>query len=221
MSKISSVEINPDGSPIGSIIWLHGLGADGNDFVPIIPELNLPSTLPIRFVFPNAPHRPVTINNGYVMPAWFDIRAMSIDQGIDQEGIAESVKLLEEYIEKEIKSGIPSEKIILAGFSQGCVIALTTGLRYSQKLGGIIGLSGYLPFAEQILSNKNSQVNHATPIFLGHGTEDTIVPYFLGESIYTILKKYGYAVEWHNYRMPHSVCGEEVRDIAAWIRKVL
>lgn len=219
MTEISCIEINPKQSAIGSVIWLHGLGADGNDFVPIVPELNLGDNFPIRFIFPNAPLMPVSVNNGYVMPAWFDIYSMSIDQRIDVEGMQRSVKLLEQLIEKEIKLGTPADKIILAGFSQGAVIALTTGLQYAKKLAGIIALSGYLPFAEKLLSSKASKDNQTTPIFIGHGTDDPIVPIVLGETIGAILKKYNYPVSWHNYSMAHSVCMEEIQDIGNWIKK--
>jgi phospholipase/carboxylesterase len=219
MTGISCIEINPSSPAIASVIWLHGLGADGNDFVPIIPELNLDNNFPIRFVFPNAPSMPVTVNNGYVMPAWYDIYSMSIDQRIDWEGIQRSVKLVDNLIEKEIKSGIPSEKIILAGFSQGAVIALTTGLRHTKKLAGILALSGYLPFAEKIISAEQSKTNQSTPIFLGHGTEDAIVPVILGEAICSFLKKHHYPVSWHSYAMAHAVCRDEIRDIAEWLKK--
>src|SRR3990167_7142695 len=181
MTTLSSIEINPSTLANSSVIWLHGLGADGNDFVPIVPELNLPADLPIRFVFPNAPKKPVTINNGYVMPAWYDIVSLNMDQHADQTGIADSVKLIEQFIENEIKLGISSERIILAGFSQGAVIALTTALCYSKKLAGVIALSGYLPFAEQ-LSKKRSLINQDLPVFIAHGTEDSVVPYALSKN---------------------------------------
>jgi len=219
MEKISCIEINPSLPAIGSVIWLHGLGADGNDFVPIVPDLNLSDKFPIRFVFPNAPSIPVTVNNGYVMPAWFDIYSMSIDQRIDWEGIQRSVKLLENIIEKEIKSNIPSEKIILAGFSQGAVIALATGLNYSKKLAGILALSGFLPFAGKITSSDQSAINQSTPIFLGHGTEDPIVPIRLGEAMCALLKENHYPISWHSYTMAHSVCMEEIRDISEWLKQ--
>lgn len=221
INQLSCIEVNPALPPVASVIWLHGLGADGNDFVPIVPELRLPASMPIRFVFPNAPSRPVTVNNGYVMPAWFDIISLNIDRTIDRQGIESSVKLLERYIEKEIELGVPAEKIILAGFSQGAVIALTTGLRYTQKLGGILALSGYLPFADEVISAKNSVLNQSTPIFLAHGTEDQVVPFVLGQSVAAFLKQHHYPVSWHTYRVPHSVCSEEINDISAWLQKVL
>src|SRR3990167_2308807 len=210
MTTLSSIEINPSTLANSSVIWLHGLGADGNDFVPIIPELGLPADLPVRFIFPNAPKKPVTINNGYVMPAWYDIVSLNIDQRADQVGLTNSVKLIEQFIDNEIKLGISSEKIILAGFSQGAVIALTTGLCCQKKLGGVIALSGYLPFAQE-LSKKRSSINQDMPIFVAHGTEDSVVPYALGENTCDFLKTHHYPVSWHSYSMPHSVCIEEIK----------
>jgi phospholipase/carboxylesterase len=213
---LETIEINPKTKPIASIIWMHGLGADGNDFVPIVPELNLPSDLPIRFVFPNAPMQPVSINNGYIMRAWYDIVALEVNKHADEKGIAASVQQIIQLIEHEEQSGISSEHIILAGFSQGAVMALTTGLTYPKRLGGIIALSGYLPFAENVM--KNSAIaNRTLPIFLAHGTSDTVVPYFLGETTHKVLTQHQYSVEWHSYAMPHSVCLEEIRDIGNWI----
>lgn len=215
LKRLPSIEINPSRSPVGTIIWLHGLGADGNDFVPMVSELNIPENLPLRFVFPNAPVIPVTINNGYQMRAWYDIVSMNVDQHADQKGIDASVNQLQQLIAHEKNNGIPSEKIVLAGFSQGAVIALTTGLTLTERLGGILALSGYLPHAEQI--TQTATANHATPIFLAHGTEDTVVPYALGKLIHSVLQKQGFAVSWHSYTMPHSVCGQEIQDIQKWL----
>lgn len=214
---LDCIEINPPIKEIGSVIWLHGLGADGTDFVPIVSELNLPSELPLRFVFPHAPQRPVTINNGYVMRAWFDIYSINSLHRIDQEGIQQSVAHLETLIENELNRGIPSDKIILAGFSQGAVIALTTGLRYTKSLAGVLALSGYLPNAEKVFSEASAK-NYTTPIFVAHGTADTIVPYVLGQQTYELLLRNKYRVNWHSYDMPHSVCEEEIGDIAEWLR---
>lgn len=214
----SSVEITPNVSPVGSVIWLHGLGADGHDFTSLVPQFNLPPHLPLRFIFPHAPLKPVTINNGYVMRAWFDIYSMQIDQRIDLAGIADSVKFVEKLIENEQSRGIASEKIIVAGFSQGAVIALTAGLQYSKKLAGVIALSGYLPNAAQVLSNK-SRANQALPVFLAHGSEDTVVPFMLGKITEAALKENGIPVAWHSYTMPHTVCNEEVHDLATWLIK--
>ena len=214
------VEINPTTTPVGSVIWLHGLGADGNDFVSFVPELKLPDTLPLRFIFPHAPLIPVTINNGYVMRAWYDILAINVDRHADEAGIHHSVAHIEQLIAREVERGIPHEKIIVAGFSQGAVIALTTGLTYSNRLAGIIALSGYLPHAEAVFHNA-SPVNKSIPIFLAHGTSDAVVPHFLGESVHTMLQKQGYSVDWHSYNnMPHSVCSKEIEDIAKWMMRV-
>ena len=214
------IEINPDTRAKCSVIWLHGLGADGSDFVPIVSELMLPESLGVRFIFPHAPIMPVTINQGYRMRAWFDIYDLAIAGKIDGEGIARSVRTVETLIEREKESGIPTNKIILAGFSQGAVITLATGLRYADNLGGLLALSGYLPHAEELLLNA-SDANKSTPIFIAHGTEDPIVPYMLGEATYLALKQAHYPVSWHAYPMQHSVCAEEVIDISAWMKKIL
>lgn len=217
--RLSTIEMNPEKSPVGSIIWLHGLGADGNDFVPLVPELKLPLHLPLRFIFPNAPLIPVTINSGYVMPAWYDILSLSVEHHADQKGIEASIQKLYGLIQQEEKKGIPVEKIILAGFSQGAVIALTTGLTYPNRLGGIIALSGYLPEGNQVMQNA-SATNKTLPIFLGHGTEDTVVRYELGKNTLSLLQKNHYSVDWHSYRMAHSVSAEEVSDIAKFIKRI-
>ncbi|HSW70026.1 MAG TPA: alpha/beta hydrolase-fold protein [Gammaproteobacteria bacterium] len=216
---LSSIEINPDKPPIGSVILLHGLGADGSDFVPIISELNLAEHLPLRFVFPHAPSMPVTINNGYVMRAWYDILSFTIEEHADLLGIEASTKKLHDLIQHEESLGVPAEKIILAGFSQGAVIALTTGLTYPKRLGGLLALSGYLLQKESIMEHA-APANQSTPIFLAHGTEDSVVPFKLGESIYHLLKNNNYSVAWHPYRMPHTVCMEEITDIANWLTQI-
>lgn len=217
-TPLTTIEINPDTKNIGTVIWLHGLGADGNDFVPVIPELGLTKTMSLRFVFPNAPMRAVTINNGYIMRAWYDIVSMNINSHADQAGIEQSVQQLQQLIENEINLGTPSEKIILAGFSQGALIALTTGLSYAKRLGGIMALSGYLPNPDDALQNA-SAANKNIPIFLGHGTDDTIVPFFLGEQLHRAMQKNGAQVSWHSYQMGHSVCMEEIKDIAEWLTR--
>ncbi|TAK78695.1 MAG: carboxylesterase [Gammaproteobacteria bacterium] len=215
---LPTIEIEPPAAvPQRSIIWLHGLGADGADFVSIVPELQLPSMLGIRFIFPHAPIMPVTVNNGYKMRAWFDIPATAIHENIDEEGIAKSVNSINLLIEKEISRGIAPKHIVLAGFSQGAMIALTTGLCYPQALGGVIALSGCLPLANKVFE-RASAANHQLPIFAAHGTEDVVVPYALGKATYAALKQMGYSVSWHSYPMPHSVCTEEVKDISQWIQ---
>lgn len=214
----NSIVVAPSTQATGSVIWLHGLGADGNDFVPLVSELNLSNNLPLRFVFPHAPLRPVTINNGYVMRAWFDIYSMKLDQRIDEEGIANSIELVHQLIENEQKCGILSENIILAGFSQGAVMALRTGLHYPKPLAGILALSGFLP-AEQMAAESN-KANRATPIFIAHGSQDRVVPFILGEDTANALKTLHYPVTWKSYPIPHSVCAEEVSDIAKWLKEV-
>ncbi len=216
---LPSIETNPATPPVGSVIWLHGLGADGNDFAPIVPELNLPNNLPLRFVFPHAPTMPVTINNGYSMPAWYDIVSFEVDRHADTAGIEASKKHVHALIENEEKLGIPAEKIIIAGFSQGAVMALTTGLTYPKRLGGIIALSGYLPQRDTVLEQA-SKVNHTIPIFLGHGKEDNVVPWALGDITHQWLQKNHYSVNWFSYLMGHTVCAEEILDIAAWLKRV-
>lgn len=212
------IEFNPDKKPIGSVILLHGLGADGNDFVPMVSKLNLPDDLALRFIFPHAPTRPITINNGYRMRAWFDIYSLDSNHPIDHEGIIKSDQLLEQYIKKENDLSIPSANIVLAGFSQGAVIALTTGLRYVEKLAGIIALSGYLPDASKILTGA-SQNNKSTPIFVGHGNEDNLISVRYGEKTAQLLKKEGYPVDWHAYNMTHSMCSDEIYDIRQWLMR--
>lgn len=214
-THLNRVELNPEQPPVGSILWLHGLGADGHDFVPLVPELNLPSFLPLRFIFPHAPLQPVTINNGYVMRAWFDIKGLSFDAQIDEEGIAKSVSSVHQWIEEEKQRGIPSQNIILAGFSQGAAVALHAGLRFPTKLGGIIALSGVLPAADKLFKEKNI-ANNSLPILIAHGTTDSVIPIRLGEMSATLLKNHGYQTTWKQYDMGHSVCPEEIRDISQW-----
>jgi phospholipase/carboxylesterase len=213
------IEINPSQKEIGSVIWLHGLGADGNDFVPIVQELNLPSELPLRFVFPHAPMRPVTINNGYVMRAWFDIYNLSSDLRMDNQGVSDSIQLLETFIDREVQRGVPIDKIVLAGFSQGAVIALSTGLRYPKTLAGMLALSGCLPNAEKVFEESNA-ANFATPIFVAHGTQDAILPYLLGLKAFELLEKNKYPATFHSYEMGHGVCEDEIGDIANWLMEV-
>lgn len=207
------VEIGSDNAT-HSVIWLHGLGADGHDFEPIVNELSL--THNIRFIFPHAPEMPVTINNGMIMPAWYDIKAAQIDNLQDEAGIRQSQKSVLALIEREIERGIKSENIILAGFSQGGAIALHTALRYESPLAGIMGLSTYLPLAESV-ENEINNANKNTPVFLAHGIHDPIVPFQLATNTQTTLNQLGYTVELKKYEMEHSVCVEEVNDISSWI----
>lgn len=201
-----------------TIIWMHGLGADANDFVPLIPELKLPANLPYKFIFPNADERPVTINNGYVMRAWYDILEMSIDRRIDIVGMNASRKQIHTLIAREMENGIRSEDIILAGFSQGAVMALFTGLTYPKPLGGIMALSGYL--TPETLKEANP-ANQSIPLFMAHGTQDGVVPFVLGKAAADQLYAAGYSIEWHSYAMQHTVCGEEVAAISQWLQKAL
>ena len=196
-----------------SVIWMHGLGANANDFVPVPPYFRLPENLNIRFVFPNAPAIPVTINNGYVMPAWYDILTMDIGgKREDEAGIRKSIEDINKLIEREIERGIPAENIFLIGFSQGSAMALSTGLRYPKKLGGIVGLSGYLPILEKT-ADEREPANQDTPILMVHGSLDQVVQVSRGEQSRDHLKELGYEVEWHDYPMQHEICAEEIRDI--------
>jgi phospholipase/carboxylesterase len=218
---LPSVEIEPNGPATASIIWLHGLGADGNDFAPMVPAFKLPTHLAVRFIFPHAPIIPVTINNGANMPAWFDITALNAHAKIDEEGITKSVQAVGKLIAREQARGIATNRIIVSGFSQGAVISLFTTLSYPAALGGAIALSGYLPLADKFITTTASTANQHTPIFMAHGTGDTVVPYMFGKISYEVLAKAGYPITWHSYAMPHSVCPEEIMDISQWIQKVL
>jgi phospholipase/carboxylesterase len=199
---------------------MHGLGADGNDFVPIVRELDLSSCPGIRFVFPHAAPMPVTINNGYVMRAWYDILGMDLVRREDEIGLRASQQRIEQLIAREVARGIPAEKIVLAGFSQGCAMTLQTGLRHPQKLAGLMCLSGYLPLATTIATER-SNANQHTPIFMAHGRGDNVVTIDRAEASRDLLKQLGYDIDWHEYMMPHSVCEEEIDDIGAWLQKVL
>jgi phospholipase/carboxylesterase len=214
-SSSTHIELTPSIPACGSLIWLHGLGADGNDFISLPQELQLPDHLVLRFIFPHAPLSPITIHNGYVMRAWFDIYSKEIDRKIDQAGVQASVALVEKFIEQEKKRNLPTEKIFLGGFSQGAVIALTAGLQHSETLGGIIALSGYLPHAD--LASTIHQANQSIPIFIAHGTEDSVVAFALGLSAVDALKTQNLPVSWHSYPMAHTVCMEEMSDISEWL----
>jgi phospholipase/carboxylesterase len=202
--------------PQHSIIWLHGLGADGQDFVPIADELELP--VAVRYIFPHAPMRPVTINGGFVMRAWYDIASQSIAAQQDAAGIRASQSLVEALIAQEVAHGIAPQHIFLAGFSQGGAVALHTALRHASSLGGVLALSTYLPLMEGTQDELLEQTK-ATAIFMAHGRSDPVVPYSLGTASRDALLKFGYAVQWHEYAMQHSVCEEELRDIETWLAK--
>ncbi len=217
--QLQTIEIETRPKPSHSVIWLHGLGADGNDFVPIIHELSLPP-LGIRFVFPHAPMRPVTINGGFVMRAWYDIAQQDLVRKEDEQGVRQSQKMIEELIAREETRGVPANRIVVAGFSQGGVISLQTGLRQPKRLAGVMSLSAYLPLTSMIEKERNG-ANNDVPIFLGHGIADNIVPLPLGLASRDRLLKLGYDVDWHQYPMPHSVCAAELEDISAWLARVL
>ena len=224
MSKLlETIEIETGVNPAAAVIWMHGLGADGNDFVPIVGELGLEKAPAVRFVFPHAPMRPVTINNGYVMRAWYDVLFGNLEgtsRKVDEQGVRDSEGQIGALIERETKRGIPAESIVLAGFSQGGAIALQTGLRYPAKLAGIMALSTYLPLAA-VLPQEATPANRKTPIFMAHGMYDPVVAHVMGSTSRVTLAGLGYPVEWHEYPMQHSVCAEEVADIGAWLRRVL
>lgn len=209
-----AVVLAPATAAAASVIWLHGLGADGHDFVPIVPELGLPAA---RFVFPHAPARPVTLNMGMRMRAWYDIKTLTAEGRADEEGIRASVALAQRYVAAERAAGIASNRIVLAGFSQGGAIALHAGLRHAEPLAGIIGLSTYLPL-QATLARELSEANRATPILMCHGIYDPVLPAQLGAMARGWLRELGYAVEWHEYPMQHQVCLPEIQDIAAWLR---
>jgi len=217
---LETVEILTGESPSAAVIWMHGLGADGNDFVPIVRELDLSGCPAIRFVFPHAETMPVTINNGYVMRAWYDILGMDLVRREDETGLRKSQKQIEQLIARENERGIPASRIILAGFSQGCAMTLQTGLRYPEKLAGLICLSGYLPLAS-VIKDERSEANLQTPLFMAHGRGDPVVQIGRAEASRDLLKELGHPVEWHEYLMPHSVCEEEIDDIGAWMRGLL
>ena len=220
MELLPHIELVTGPEPRGTVIWLHGLGADGWDFVPIVRELPLPEDFALRFIFPHAPVRPVTINNGHEMRAWYDIKMNDIARLPDEGGIRESQAQVGRLIERERSRGMESSKIVLAGFSQGGAIALQAGLRHANRLAGIVALSTYLPL-EESLAAEGAGANKATPIFMGHGTQDDIVPLRLAELSRSQLKSKGYEVEWHTWPMPHSVCGEELEEVAAFLSRTL
>jgi phospholipase/carboxylesterase len=219
-STLPSIEIETAPDPTASIIWLHGLGADGNDFVPVVSELKLPPTLAVRFVFPHAPVRKVTINNGVAMRAWYDISAADLNSRADIAGVRQSQAEIEALIAREKSRGIPPARIVLAGFSQGGVIALHTALRHPERLAGAIALSTYLVLADR-LAEEASAANRDLPIFMAHGTADPVVRFEWGDSSRRALVANGYRVDWHTYRMEHSVCLEEIQAIGSWMVKTL
>ena len=220
---LETIELETAANPTAAVIWMHGLGADGNDFVPIVNELDLSGAPAIRFIFPHAPQIAVTINNGHVMRAWYDVSFGDLEghtKRADETGVRRSQAQIGDLIAREIGRNIPCKNIVLAGFSQGGAMALHSGLRYPEKLGGVMALSCYLPCADSFAAEA-TPANLKTPLLVAHGTQDPVVPYAMGKNSCDLLLKSGYAVEWHEYPMAHSVCLEEVRDIGAWLTGVL
>lgn len=207
-------------NPLASLIILHGLGADGRDFVPVAEQMDLSSVGPVRYVFPNAPVMPVTINGGHAMPAWYDILGADPSTGQDEAGLRRSQAAIASLIDREIGRGIPARRIVLAGFSQGCAMALMTGLRYPERLAGVMGLSGYLPLADRLAAER-SLSNADLPLFLAHGTEDAVVALPRATASRDLLQGLGYPVQWHAYAMDHTVCMEEIADMQHWLCQVL
>ena len=214
------VNTSTDDTSEFTVIWLHGLGADGNDFVPLIPELNLPESLSIKFIFPHAPVRPITLNNGYKMRAWFDVFSLDRANNAKEDDILTTVGWINQLIDAEIESGKKAEKILLAGFSQGGVIALQAGLRYPKRLAGIMALSTYIPFDESLLAQSNPH-NKDLAIFAAHGLADPVIPVASWQDYVPKLEAAGFDVEAHSYPMEHSLCAEEIQHISAWLQKVL
>lgn len=219
-TTLECIEIQTGANPERAVIWLHGLGADGNDFAPVVPEFRLDDFPAIRFIFPHAPVQAVTINNGMSMRAWYDIYTPDLVRREDEAGLRKSEAAVRGLIARENVRGISTDKIVLAGFSQGCAMTLQTGLRLDEALAGMVGLSGYLPLLDKTTSERH-KANQDTPIFMAHGTMDPVVDIQRGEASRDLLLELGYEVTWRTYPMPHSVCLEEINDVAAFLRKVL
>lgn len=217
MQQLETVEVTTGDQPVGSVIWLHGLGADGHDFEPIVPELRLPATAPLRFVFPHAPVRPVTINGGMSMRAWYDILSLDSEGRADADGVRESTVLLEALIEREIDAGIASEKIIVAGFSQGGAIAINAVLHARRPLAGLMALSTYIPLPGEVGASPGDR---DVPVFMAHGSFDPMLPMQWGRAAADTLMDAGFSVEWHDYPMAHAVCPEEINDIRTWLLNI-
>lgn len=218
--SLEVIEFETEAAPRVSVIVLHGLGADGNDFVPVAEQLNLDGVGPVRFVFPHAPTRPVTVNGGHVMRAWYDIVGPDLNRREDETGLRASQLAIDQLIAREVARGVPAAKVVLLGFSQGCAMTLMTGLRHGDRLAGLAGLSGYLPLAGLTAAERHG-ANHDTPIFLAHGRSDPVVPLQWAQQSRDVLVALGHAVEWHDYPMQHSVCGQEIADLNRWLLRVL
>ncbi|MBT8066471.1 MAG: carboxylesterase [Gammaproteobacteria bacterium] len=218
MQSAETVEVCTGDNPVGSVIWLHGLGADGHDFEPIVPELDLPSTLPLRFIFPHAPIRPVTINGGMAMRAWYDILSLDTAGRADASGVQESTAILDALVDREIERGIAADKIVIAGFSQGGAIAINAVLHSTRRLAGLMALSTYIPLPTAINANQG---HRDMPVFMAHGSLDPMLPMQWGKASADRLVEAGFVVEWHEYPMAHAVCPDEIRDIRNWLLTVL
>jgi len=219
-TALQTIELDPGCEARATVIILHGLGADGTDFLPVADELRLGPAGPVRFVFPRAPVRPVTINAGHAMRAWYDILGADIVQREDAAGLRESMRLVRQIVEREVARGVPARRIVLAGFSQGCAVALGAGLRHPERLAGLAGLSGYVPLADTTVAERHA-ANRDTPVFLAHGRSDGVVPLARGIAGRDLLQALGQPVEWHDYPMEHSVCMEEVQALNRWLLRVL
>ena len=219
-TALQTIELDPGCEARATVIILHGLGADGTDFLPVADELRLGPAGPVRFVFPRAPVRPVTINGGHAMRAWYDILGADIVQREDAAGLRESMRLVRQIVEREVARGVPARRIVLAGFSQGCAVALGAGLRHPERLAGLAGLSGYVPLADSTAAERHP-ANRDTPVFLAHGRSDGVVPLARGLAGRDLLQALGQPVEWHDYPMEHSVCMEEVQALNRWLLRVL
>jgi len=217
---LEAIEVETAAAPRAAAIWMHGLGADGHDFEPIVPELDLGDVGGVRFVFPHAPLRPVTINGGAVMRAWYDVMNASGVRREDEPGVRQSQRAIEALIAREKQRGLPAERIVLAGFSQGGAMALHTGLRHPERLAGLAVLSSFLPLPDTVAAEA-SPANRDVPIFMAHGTQDPMIPLARARDARDRLLALGYPVEWHEYRMPHAVSAEEIADLSAWFRGVL
>jgi phospholipase/carboxylesterase len=217
---LDAIQVETAPNPTASVVWMHGLGADGHDFEPIVPELRLPARLSVRFVFPHAPLRPVTINQGHVMRAWYDIRALAGARREDEAGVRQSARQIEALLERERKRGVAPGRLVLAGFSQGGAMALHVGLRYPERLAGVMALSCYLPLADT-LAAEAAPANRDVPIFWAHGVHDPMIPVAMAELGRQQVAALGYSIEWHQYAIPHSVSAEEIADVAGWLGRVL
>lgn len=212
-----TVEVTGGAKPVGCVIWLHGLGADGHDFEPIVPELRLPADLPLRFVFPHAPVRPVTVNGGVPMRAWYDIVSLDATGRADAAGVRDSTNLLEALVSREQERGMASDRIVIAGFSQGGAVAINTALRAENRLAGLMALSTYIALPDEFAASKG---NRELPVFMAHGSFDPMIPMRWGRASADRLIESGFEVEWHDYPMAHAVCPQEIQDIRAWLLKV-